>query len=232
MIRIGLLCEGTRDQAVIEQVLIGYFADQPGTVRVKPHFPPEVSAAGDVKIGGWTVLKRKLLEAEHRVALGFNDYLVIQIDTDTCDLTGFDVPRKDSTTGADHTPDTLRAAVIGKLTEWMGQDFITNHGDRVFFAVAVDAIECWLLPLLVDGKAKQQKTAGCLDAANTALRKEGRPLLKTGAGDAIRPYSDAARDYRKRKTLLDKGPRNPSLAAFIADLDAAAIIIAPDDDDD
>lgn len=231
MIRIGLLCEGTRDQAVVEQILLGYFADQPGTLRVKPHFPPEVSTAGDAKLGGWTVLKRALLQGEHRVALSFNDYLVVHIDTDTCDHTGFDVPRKDATTGADHTPDTLREAVIGKLTEWMGSDFITTYGHLVFFAVAVDAIECWLLPLLVDGKARQRKTTGCLDASNTALRKAGRPLLKRGVGDPIQPYSDAAREYRKRKTLIDKAPRNPSLAAFVAALDAAAIVIAPDEED-
>lgn len=229
MTSFGLLCEGVRDQAVIEEVLVGYFQGRPGVI-VTPVFPPSV-AAGELEVGGWTVLKQFFRAGDHQLALEYNDYLVVHIDTDVCEDKGYDVPRKDPTTGADRTADELRAAAIERLAAWMGEGFIEMYGDRVLFAVSVDTIECWLLPLLVSQKATRQKTTGCLDAANHALKRAGRAGLKRGADDPIQPYRDAARPYRKRKMLMAKGPLNPSLAAFLADLDDRGIEIEADDED-
>lgn len=173
-----------------------------------------------------------LLEAgRHRNALQFADFLVVHIDTDVCDHKGFDVARHDPETQQALSPSALRKAAVERLIDWMGEDFIAEHGDKVLFAVAVDGIECWLLPLLENQKKKQGKTAGCLDAANNALRKAGRPLLKTTQGEPIRPYEDAAKPFRKRKTLLSLGPLSPSLAAFLDELEARGIEIPEDDDE-
>jgi len=64
------------------------------------------------------------------------------------------------------------------------------------------------------------------------IARSNSPLTVATAAlrDPMHPYIDAARDYRKRKTLLAQGPRNPSLAAFLADLDARGITITSDDD--
>lgn len=226
----GLLCEGVRDQAVIEEVLIGYFGADAEHIRVRPVFPPEVAPSDELEVGGWTVLKRLLLDGRHRDALSYSDYLVVHIDTDVCDEPGYDVARRDPTTGAELDPDALRAATIERLGEWMGDDFIATYGGRVLFAVAVDGIECWLLPLLVDKKTKRRKTTGCLAAANHALKRAGRDALKHGPGDPIHSYRDEARPYRKHKVLMGKGRDNPSLAAFLADLDARGIEIEADDE--
>lgn len=224
MVVFGLLCEGVRDQAVIEQVLLGYFADQPGQPDIRPVFPPEVARKAD-EVGGWTVLKGLLLAGQHRKALQFVDYLVVHVDTDVCEDLGFDVPRE-------RDPDALRSAVIARVSGWLGDDFMASHGDRVIFAIAVDGIECWLLPLLETRSAKQGKTTGCLGAANEALKRVGRHALKNSPDGPVRPYRDAASPYRKQKTLRKLGPKNPSLAAFLADLDARAIEIPADDEDD
>lgn len=223
MIVFGLLCEGVRDQAVIREILRGYFADRPGEAIIDPVFPPDPPIDGEV--GGWTVLKSMLQAGRHIKALQYADYLVVHIDTDVCDHSGFDVPR-------DPDPDRLRLAVIERLRDWMGAGFTERYGDRVLHAIAIDGIECWLLPLVESKRPKQAKTAGCLAAANHALKKTGAAALKNGPDGPVRPYSDAAKPYRKHKTLMSKGPLNPSLAAFLAELDARAIEIPEDDDDD
>ena len=212
MTTIGILSEGVTDQAVIKQVLLGYFADQGealDALEINSFFPPEVPLPGEPQEGGWTVLKRRLQDGHHLQALAFNDYLVIHIDTDVCDHTGYDISRK----GLD--PAQLREAAKACLVEWMGADFHARHGHRVLFAIAVDTIECWLLPLLEGKRAKQSKTTGCDKAANAALKRAGRDSLDRSK---LHRYAEEAAPYRKRKTLLTKGPLNPSLGAFLDEL--------------
>jgi hypothetical protein len=219
MTTIGILSEGRTDQKVIRQVLLGFFADQGDAVdalEINPFFPPEVGLPGEPEEGGWTVLKRRLLDGHHLQALQFNSYIVIHIDTDVCDQPGYDVSRLDPGTKSALEPAQLREAIKMRLIEWLGHDFFDKHGQRVLFAIAVDTIECWLLPLLEDKRAKQSKTTGCAKAANEALRRAGRDSLDRG--DTLKRYADEAAPYRKHKVLFEKGPLNPSLGAFLSEL--------------
>jgi hypothetical protein len=195
--------------------LLGFF-DRADALEINPFFPPVVPLPGEPEEGGWTVLKRRLQDGHHRQALQFNDWLVIHIDTDVCEETGYGVSRRDPSTGVGLEPDALRKAAIARLVEWMGADFYENYGHRVLFAVAVDTIECWLLPLLAKKTAIRHKTTGCDRAANEALKVAGRDSL--GHGDKLRRYSAEADPYRTRKTPMAKGRLNPSLCAFLDEL--------------
>jgi hypothetical protein len=216
MTTIGILSEGVTDHAVIKQVLLGFFEKDADDLYLNSSFPPEVTPFGEPIEGGCTVLKQRLLDGHHRLALQDNDYLVIHIDTDVCEETGYDVPRRDPATGAHREPEVLRIAAIERLKQWLGADFCDAHGNRVLFAIAVDSIECWLLPLLEGKLAKQRKTTGCLAAANEALKRTGSKRLD--ADNPVRRYSIEAVPYSKRKTLMAKGPLNPSLRAFLDEL--------------
>jgi hypothetical protein len=222
MTTIGILSEGRTDQEVIRQVLLGFFG-RSDFLEINAFFPPEVPLPGEPEEGGWTVLKRRLQDGHHRQALQFNDYIVIHIDTDRCEDKGYDVSRREPTTGLDLEPDVLRKAAIARLREWMGSDFYEKYGHKVLFAVAVNTIECWLLPLLEGKPAKQGKTAGCERAANEALKLAGRDSL--GYGNKLRRYAEEAEPYSKRKTLMAAGPLNPSLRAFLDELTARSIEI-------
>jgi hypothetical protein len=229
MTTVGILSEGRTDQKVIRQVLLGFFADQGDavdTLEINPFFPPEVGLPGEPEEGGWTVLKRRLQDGHHLQALQYNDYIVIHIDTDVCDQPGYDVPRLDPTTQSALDPAQLREAVKARLTEWLGRDFAAPHGQRVLFAIAVDTIECWLLPLLEDKRAKQSKTVGCAKAVNEALKRAGRDRLDKG--DMLKRYADETAPYRKHKILLEKGRLNPSLDAFLGELIERSIQLQTD----
>lgn len=221
MVTIGIISEGRTDQVVIQHVLLGWFAEVRDQLEVTPVFPPEPSLAGGAD-GGWERLKSWLVGGAHRQILQFRDYVVVHIDADVCDRIGFGVSRQDPETGAARDPMALRAVVIEQLVEWMGRDFCASYGDRILFAVAVDAVECWLLPLIAKEQKAQAKTAGCLKAANRALtRLRQRPLSdEDGKNKEICAYRQASRPYLKRKTLMSLGVRNPSLAAFLEELGA------------
>ena len=108
--------------------------------------------------------------------------------------------------------------VIIRLKRDIDADFYLANEHRILFAVAVDTIECWLLPLLYN-KKKAGKTTGCLDTANAALRKANRNGLSAGETKFPLAYDQVSSDYTKRKNLMNHRDKNPSLGLFIKQLD-------------
>ncbi len=162
---------------------------------------------------------RSLRQGDHRKALQLNDYVVVHIDTDVSEEPGYGVPRR-AADGRALSPEELVEQVRLRLVTEMGVAFHEEHGARVVFAIAVDAIECWLLPLLYDGEpaAKKAKTTGCLKAADDKLRRLNLPLLSKSPAS----YDRASRDYAKHRTLILHRDENPSLDIFVKNLEALA----------
>jgi hypothetical protein len=218
----AIIAEGVTDQAVLENILLGYFGDDEDEPVVRYVQPPRVATVKgrDPGQGGWTLVLRSLREGDHRKALQLNDYVVVHLDTDVCEEPGYDVSRR-AADGRVLGPEELVEQVRLRLMTEMGRAFCDQHGVRIVFAIAVDAIECWLLPLLYDGEpAKKAKVAGCLAAADWKLQRLKRPPLSMAGGKSLASYDGASRDYRKRRTLLDHRGQNPSLDVFVKNLEA------------
>ena len=164
---------------------------------------------------------RSLEQGMHREALQFNDYVVVHIDTDVSEDIGFDVSHRAE--GRELTLEELVAAVRARLVRELGAEFFKTDGNRIVFAIAVDATECWLLPLVYDNK-KRAKISGCVEAVNQARRKANKKPLSNGAPPhekkQWREYEDASKPYLKRKTLLACAGENPSLSLFVQRLEA------------
>jgi hypothetical protein len=224
MTTFGIIAEGHTDQLVIEHVLLGFFADQDIEPEVNYLQPPRNIDSGDTPPAGWTLVFQHLEAGGHRKALQANDYLIVHIDTDVCDEVGFDVPRRCE--GRELNCDELADAVTARLQAQMGPEFVAAHGQRVLFAVAVNATECWLLPLVSPTKAT--KIAGCLSAANLALRKAGNDPLSAADGRQKSPrcYRQVAAAYKKKKVLDKAGRQNPSLARFLDALAGRGIVLS------
>ena len=101
----------------------------------------------------------------------------------------------------------------------MTAEFLAENGHRVIFAIAVDSIECWLLPHF--DRHKAAKITGCLEAVNKALRKLNQDPLSNGTRKFIAAYESASAHFRKRKQLLAVHDKNPSLKIFVEALNAA-----------
>ena len=109
--------------------------------------------------------------------------------------------------------------VIARLRKEIDSAFYQANEQRILFAVAVDTIECWLLPLLYEDN-KAAKITGCLESANRAVQKADEPRSRRATKKFTRRHVKASRGYRKRKTLTKLRDKNPSLELFIERLAA------------
>ncbi len=226
MTTFGIIAEGVTDQIVIEGLLAGYF-DDAEELDVRYVQPPydDTDRGRAVGNAGWGMVFKQFETRAVLEALQFNEYLIVQVDTDVSEQVGFDVPRREG--GRELTPEELVARVIARLRALLGADAFDPHERRLIFAVAVHQIECWLLPLYYSDN-KRKKTTGCLDAVNHARKlKNERPLATADGSKNAPSYRDAARGFLKRKALLAVCQHNPSLAAFVKALDQRFAAPAP-----
>ena len=143
MLTFGVIAEGPTDQTVIENILLGYFKDQEDEPDVRYIQPPRPLTETPA---GWGHVFKSLERKDYEGALQYNDYLVIHIDTDVQEEPGFDVPRREGRTQLS-IPDRVDR-VIARLKRDIDAAFYQANAHRILFAIAVDTIECWLLPLL------------------------------------------------------------------------------------
>jgi len=218
VLRFGVIAEGLTDQTVTENILFGYFQgeEEPWVRYVQPPSPTPISPAPP---GGWTLVFTSLRQGKAQEALQFNDYVVIQIDTDVQDEIGFDVPRSEG--GNELSIDDRVRRVIERLKKDIDSSFYEARKHQILFAITVDTIECWLLPFLYEDD-KAAKTTGCFEPANRALRKANVKALYVG-DNASRVYEAASSSFRKRKRLTECRDKNPSLELFVKQLDVLQI---------
>jgi hypothetical protein len=215
----AIIAEGVTDQAVIENILQGFF--QMDDELVVNHVQPPRELKNRVPApGGWTLVFQSLRNGDYRKSLQFNDYVVIHIDTDVSEETGFDVSHR-APDGNALSPEELIKQVGEKLVGVMDLEFYKQNAGRIVFAIAVDSIECWLMPLLYsDEVAKKTKVTGCLQAADWKLRRLNRPALSKGDHKVLSSYDMASREYMKHKKLMEHCDANPSLHVFVSLLQA------------
>jgi len=209
--RFALITEGPTDQVVLTHFLAAYFGDP--DIVANPVQPPSPQIPG-----GWTEVLHCCSSPRVEAALVDNDFIVIQIDTDVCEETGFSVPRRGST-GAELTPDELADQVTTLLISRLSPTVYERFSDRIIFAVCVDSIECWLLPFYYTD-ARQSKTTNCLGSLNRELALQEKFSIDIADKQSIY-YEKLLRSKKcsKRKSLERVAGSNPSLTRFIRLLD-------------
>jgi len=224
----ALVTEGVTDHAVLKNVLIGFYKEQREPELTFEHPDPQAAQ----KFGGWTLVMNYLREKKFRQAFQFNDFVIVQVDTDVAEDPGFDVPKQDA--NGPLTVAVLVEKVIERLKAEIGDADLATYGERFLFAVGVEQIECWVLPLWFHD-AKGEQIANCIPRLGQCpnlrdeLDKKKLPWISEQRKEPL-SYDEASRDYRKRKSLLQQGPRNPSLGIFLADLMRRNIQLPPLDE--
>lgn len=221
MITFGLITEGITDQIIIQNILVGYFENPDIIVNPLQPTRDETDRSRMSNYGGWTLVFDYCRSENFQGAFDSNQYVIVQIDTDTCDEIGYDISKTEIGTGREFTPEELLGKVCEKLKELIGLDFYEIYSERIIFAISVHSTECWLLPLYFNNQNKS-KFKGCLEALNRELnRKEGFTI---SAKDTDY-YQFISKKYWKHRTLIEKYIDNPSLKNFIEEIEKRNIVI-------
>ena len=211
----GLIAEGPTDHAVLENILIGHFDDPDLTIR--PLQPLLDSTDGAQRQGGWTQVLAYCQSSFFQGAFEQNDYLIVQIDTDCLHEKPFELDVKQA-------PEVLVSQVVEKIEalieEAFQSSFVDQYRKKILFAVAVDELECWLLPLFYSDK-NASATNNCLYKLNTQLAKDKR-LTITPSSKHPKYYDQLSGPFCKPKQLKQAAAKNPSLGIFINTLQAQA----------
>ncbi len=201
MAKFGLVCEGITDQAVIENILYGYYHESYEDIddeiqRVQPSLDDT-----DNK-GGWTRLFTYLNNSFEEHVLN-NDYMIIQIDTDISEEIGFEVSSLNLTTVE------FIEKVIERLIIQIGKDIYQKYQEKIIFAISVHSLECWILPIY---NKKSEVIHNCFDKLSKEVPKVSKKLK---VNKTYNDYDKLSRPFVKHKELMKMKSKNSSFEIFI-----------------
>ncbi len=225
----GIISEGITDQRVLDNILCGYFKDMDLTeyIRFIQPFRDNTDKEQVAGYGGWLNVfefcsSRRFLEAFEQ-----NDYLLIQIDTDRSEDANYDIKKRNDE-GILYTPEELINKVIEKFRNLFQTNFTEQYPsieDRIIYAICVNEIECWLLPIFYTNSLAEA-TNNCIFRLNEKLNEKFGfyidPNNKTNSEDK---YYKVSKHYLKNKNLLASFKKNISLKVFIESLDSIKIVL-------
>ena len=216
--KFALITEGPSEHRIIKHIIAKYFKDlEPEINQIQPKL---ISGKQDnTTPGGWNEVLKYCEREELKDIFVENDYLIIQIDTDKSQTAPFSI----SQTNQDNTEKSVEELcmdVVTKLKGLIRQKVKEKHGNKIFFAICVHTIECWLLPLFYTDN-HQAKTLNCLDTLNTAFRKNNIHIV-TAANknepNGIRAYESALKNWKRKQDINKSAQHNYGFKKFVESL--------------
>lgn len=208
-VSFALITEGITDQVTIAAILKGHYKGIDPQIEVIVNFLQPTRDATDATRQGGAAGWEKVLDAcadpRMHAAIAFNDYLVIQIDTDAGEERNFGLPL---TAGGVDIDDASLIAAAGQIISGRFGAAWPNHSATTVLAISVHSLECWLLALHT--RPSPCATKNCEERLARHLR---HPVAKTH-----RSYEDLSKDFRKPRELQAAATRSVSLAAFLQNL--------------
>jgi hypothetical protein len=216
VVSFALVTEGITDQVCLEAVLGGWYKGSDEEVEVNSLQPlrdtTDEARQNQESPGGWERVLEYCSSLEYlKSALEFNDYLIVQIDTDCCDHVNFGVSR--SIDGREKSVGELIDDVVSVIKSKMPPQIIKAGEDCIFFAVAVDSLECWILPLYAYNKADSKRTISCEKHLNQALNRKDIRYEKT-----YEVYRGITADLRNMRNIKKCQGLNQSFDIFLQSL--------------
>lgn len=213
----ALVTEGITDQVVIERIIYTVIESSLGEepdINILQPLRDATDAARQARdcFGGWEkVLEfcsntQKLTEA-----LEYNEFLVIQIDTDCCAHENFNVPYFRD--GVELPAEQLVQDVIEFIEKKLTQDFLDEFSHRVIFAIAVHSTECWLIPFYTKLDRDKSKLKSCETHLKRSLSKANIRHEKN-----FQCYNSLSNCFNKNSDINDAKPFNKTLEMFIDSL--------------
>jgi hypothetical protein len=215
MTTFALITEGVTDQVMLKHLLTGFYGRRENDpIDINPIQPlrDATDSSRQGNFGGWELVLECVGDSTKiENSLMYNDYLIIQIDTDSGEHTNYGVPLH---SGGDPRPvaDVL-FDVKKKLVSCIGDKVYEENKERIFFAIAFHSSECWIIHLHSNEKADQKRVLNCEEHLSRALAVKGVKYTKDHD-----LYDRVCKPFRKAENINLAKSRNESLDAFIASL--------------
>jgi hypothetical protein len=211
MLKFGLACEGVTDQAVIENILCGFYSDNSLRSEIKvfqPLFDVTQQKQLDGKFGGWEELLKHLSTKRFRESVINTEYMIIQIDTDISEHKNFDVLQHSLST------EELIEKMIERLIVQIDckKEFYQKYKEKIIFAISVHSLECWILPIY---NKKSEVIHKCFDKLSKEVPKVSKKLK---VNKNYQDYDKLSRPFLKHKQLIKIASQNSSFQIFINNL--------------
>lgn len=215
----ALISEGPSEHRVIKNIISKYFKEYDPDIN--PIQPKLLDGKQDNKTpGGWNEVLKYCEREELKDIFVENDYLVIQIDTDQSQLPSFGIPHTHPISNKQKTGEELCKEVANSLFERISAEVKANYSEKIFFAICIHTIECWLLPIFYTNNHKS-KTLTCIKTLNTALGKNNIHII-TAANknepNGIKAYELALMNWKKKEDIISSSKHNEGFKMFIASL--------------
>lgn len=209
----ALITEGASEHYIIKHILLQYMDDEPDINQIQP----QLLNGKQQTIGGWNeVLKYCEREEDLWAILKFNDYIVIQIDTDQCQISPYSVNKVEG--GKVLTNEELWERVYDRIMDALPSSIDKT---RIIIAICSDTIECWLLPVVCTKAANAAHTNQCVEKLNRELRRlDIHPITDKNSLQARISYSAVLAKMRKPKEIRSAATLHYGFEQFLKQLDS------------
>jgi hypothetical protein len=210
----GLACEGVTDQIILQNILCGYFENPDLDEEINQLQPLlDETDKKQKNFGGWQMLLAYLVSSRFHDDVLNNKYIIIQVDTDVSNETGFDVSQVNVDNQLLTVEDFIKN-VIEKLIDIINgakTDFYQQHSERIVFCISVHSIECWLFSYYNNKALKKPKITGCYKALSRLIQ---------GLEKNYQSYDKISRIFLKKENIDTVSEKNPSFRFFIDALES------------
>lgn len=211
--KFALITEGASEHRVIKHIVYKYFKDADPEIN---QIQPEIIKDRQASTGGWPEVLKYCSREKLNDILIENDYLIIQIDTDQSQTDPFSISHSKAG-GIAKTPEELHDDVVQKLSGLIRPEIRAIHSRKIFFAICIHTIECWLLPLYYNNHHRSDKP-NCLSYLNEALdRKKIREINKGSKNnpESVQSYEAILKNIKRRQDIEFIAQYNTGFNRFI-----------------
>ena len=209
----AVITEGVSEHIIIKHIISHFFKED----TIINQLQPLIDVKGQQLVpGGWNeVLKYCSQEAILQSVLEYNDYIVIQIDTDMSEIEPYSVSKLNDK-GERVTNEILWERVHKRLLEEICETIDKN---RILFAICIDEAECWLLPAVCSVERKKSAYLNCCYRLNDELvRLNEAPIIEKTSVQAIRSYLSVLKKMKKRREIESIASYHYGFLQFIEQL--------------
>jgi hypothetical protein len=214
----GVICEGPSDYRIIKRILSCFFKGKEPFITC---YQPKLLPNGKSDYGGWPMVLENCSNDTLKEIFEFNNYAIIQIDTDCSPDKPFDVPHVNEN-GKEKDFEQLYNDVITKIDSLILQPEIKNKKQNIIFAICIHSIECWLLPILYNDK-KNEKVNNCLEGVNAAVQKKYKKMVilkkkNKNEPNGIKVYDKVISEWNRKDDIIVSATHNFGFRNFIESL--------------